>query len=76
MDRGLGRAPAHMDPGPRRATRGSVEAPRDAFERVFVGVWREVLGDVVASVHDDFFAVGGHSLNVTQVVARLGSLFG
>ena len=49
-------------------------APRTAVERRLAAIWREVLSippDVAVGVHDDFFAVGGHSLTATQLIARI-----
>ncbi|MEU8837259.1 amino acid adenylation domain-containing protein, partial [Streptomyces sp900116325] len=51
-------------------------APRSATEGAVAGIWCEVLGCARAGVFDDFFALGGHSLLVTQVVSRLESRLG
>jgi amino acid adenylation domain-containing protein len=45
--------------------------PRDAIEQLIADVWSEVLHVSEIGVHDNFFALGGHSLNATQVLARL-----
>ena len=45
--------------------------PRSPLERMMVEIWSEVLRVPRVSVHDDFFDLGGHSLLVAQVVARL-----
>ncbi len=50
-------------------------APRDVVEELIAGIWAEVLELERVSVHDDFFALGGHSLNATQVMARLFDVF-
>jgi hypothetical protein len=50
-------------------------APRNAVEELIAGVWAEVLDLERVSVHDDFFALGGHSLTATQVMARLFDVF-
>ena len=34
-------------------------------------IWSTVLGRVVVSAEEDFFALGGHSLLATQVLSRL-----
>ncbi|MBB4911084.1 non-ribosomal peptide synthetase [Actinophytocola algeriensis] len=55
-------------------TRTRVVAPRDDVERRLALLWRDVLhlGPAVdLSVHDDFFALGGHSLTATQLLARV-----
>jgi amino acid adenylation domain-containing protein len=49
-------------------------APRTELERRLATIWREVLhvpADVAIGVHDDFFALGGHSLTATQLIARI-----
>ncbi|HEU5132645.1 MAG TPA: non-ribosomal peptide synthetase, partial [Pyrinomonadaceae bacterium] len=50
-------------------------APRDAVEELIAGIWAEVLELERVSVNDDFFALGGHSLTATQVMARLFDVF-
>ncbi len=50
-------------------------APRTPTEEVLAGVCREVLGIGEIGVHDDFFVLGGNSLQVIQVLARVGKLF-
>lgn len=49
--------------------------PRTATERVLTDIWRAVLGVERLGVHDDFFDLGGHSLLVTRVMARVRSGF-
>ncbi|WP_437970202.1 amino acid adenylation domain-containing protein [Sorangium sp. So ce260] len=51
-------------------------APRTGLEQAIAEVWRAVLGVEHASVHDDFFAIGGHSLSATRVAARLRDVLG
>jgi len=51
-------------------------APRDAVEEALAAMWAEVLGVPRVGIHDDFFALGGHSLNATQVVSRIRKHFG
>ncbi|MGB3440032.1 MAG: amino acid adenylation domain-containing protein [Actinophytocola sp.] len=55
-------------------TRTRVVAPRNDVERRLTMLWRDVLSLGPAmdlSVHDDFFALGGHSLTATQLLARI-----
>jgi amino acid adenylation domain-containing protein len=55
-------------------TRTRVVAPRDDVERRLALLWRDVLNlgpTVELSVHDDFFALGGHSLTAMQLLARI-----
>ncbi len=52
----------------------TVVAPRTDAERRLAVIWREVLGippEVALGVHDDFFALGGHSLTATRLIARI-----
>jgi acyl carrier protein len=41
-----------------------------------VRIWEEVLRRSPVGVHDNFFDLGGHSLLVMQVVARVRTTFG
>jgi hypothetical protein len=50
-------------------------APTTDLERVIAEAWREVLGIAEIGVHDDFFALGGSSLQAGQVLARLTTSF-
>ena len=54
------------------------EAPATPTEELLAGIWSEVLGvePSIADAADDFFALGGHSLRVTQVLARVRETFG
>ncbi|MFD0387260.1 phosphopantetheine-binding protein [Tistrella bauzanensis] len=47
--------------------------PATDTEIALAALWAEVLGIDSASIHagDDFFALGGHSLRATQLVARI-----
>ncbi len=51
-------------------------APRTPAEELVAGVWAELLGLPAVGAEDDFFALGGHSLLVMQVVSRLRSRLG
>ena len=46
-------------------------APRDEEERVIAEIWQAALGVEPVGVHDDFFALGGHSLAAVQIGARM-----
>jgi acyl carrier protein len=50
-------------------------APRTPIEEKLVSIWTEVLAIDRVSVEDNFFALGGHSLMATQVIARVRSTF-
>lgn len=48
---------------------GSV-APRTPIEKQLAAIWAEFLGLDQVGVTDDFFALGGHSIMATQILAR------
>ncbi|HYT33362.1 MAG TPA: amino acid adenylation domain-containing protein, partial [Thermoanaerobaculia bacterium] len=50
-------------------------APRTPVEELLAGIWCQVLGLERVGIFDDFFDLGGHSLLVTQVVARVRATF-
>jgi thioesterase domain-containing protein len=51
-------------------------APRTASEGRLAQIWCEVLGLERVGIHDDFFAIGGHSLLALRVWARIKETFG
>ncbi|MFD4470062.1 non-ribosomal peptide synthase/polyketide synthase [Rhodococcus sp. NPDC058505] len=51
-------------------------APRTPAEEVVAAVYADVLGVGQVGLDDDFFELGGNSLNANQVVARIGAAFG
>jgi amino acid adenylation domain-containing protein len=52
------------------------EAPRTEAERKVAAVWAGVLGVERVGAHDRFFDLGGHSLLLVRVQARLQEAFG
>ena len=46
-------------------------APRNSTEELLAGIWAEVLKVKSIGAHDNFFALGGHSLLVIRVVAQV-----
>lgn len=46
-------------------------APESALERELAEVWAEVLGLERVGLRDNFFALGGDSLHMTQILSRL-----
>jgi amino acid adenylation domain-containing protein len=46
-------------------------APRTAAERYLAAIWREVLGAPSVGLRDNFFDLGGHSLLLFRVIARV-----
>ncbi len=49
------------------------EPPRSRTEAMVAMVWAEVLGRSNVGVHDNFFALGGHSLIAVRIISRLQS---
>jgi acyl carrier protein len=46
------------------------------MEILIADIWREILNVDSISIYDNFFDLGGHSLQVMQVVTRLESKIG
>ena len=53
-----------------------VVAPRTETERLIAPIWETVLGVAPIGVHDDFFAVGGHSLLAIRLAMRVSAELG
>jgi amino acid adenylation domain-containing protein len=49
----------------------SFVAPRDDVERRVAAMWQELLNVSPIGIHDDFFAMGGHSLLAAKLLARI-----
>ncbi|MDQ4070222.1 MAG: non-ribosomal peptide synthetase [Actinomycetota bacterium] len=56
--------------------RAEPAGPRNETEAVVASVWEAVLGVAHVGIHDDFFALGGHSLAAAQIAARLADALG
>ena len=52
------------------------EPPVGRMETVLAGIWEEVLPAPRVGRHDDFFALGGHSLSAVRMVTRVRQLLG
>jgi len=50
-------------------------APRNQIEEVLCGIWGHLLGVERVGIHDDFFALGGHSLLVAKLASRVRQAF-
>ncbi|MEK6424866.1 MAG: amino acid adenylation domain-containing protein, partial [Burkholderia gladioli] len=57
-------------------TQGRHVEPEGELERVLAEIWRDTLGLARVGRHDNFFAIGGHSLMAAQVAARAGERTG
>lgn len=73
VDRAALRDRATTAPGP---AGGPAAVPADDHQRLVLDVWTEVLGARPGSVHDDFFDLGGQSLQTIQVATRLTAALG
>ncbi|HEX3758844.1 MAG TPA: amino acid adenylation domain-containing protein, partial [Kofleriaceae bacterium] len=62
--------------GPAVAGQGAAVAPRTPTEQRIAAAYQEALAVPRLSVHDDFFALGGHSLLVAQMTAKLSRTLG
>ncbi len=51
-------------------------APRDALETKLCELWARVLGVERVGVHDNFFALGGHSLTAVKLMSAVRSELG
>jgi amino acid adenylation domain-containing protein/thioester reductase-like protein len=51
------------------------ESPRAPVDEILAGIWAKVLGLDQVGIHDDFFALGGHSLQAVQIVSEIQEVF-
>ena len=58
------------------ATDTEFVAVRNETEAAIAAIWAEALGLERVGVHDDFFALRGHSLLAIKVIARTGESLG
>ncbi|HEY4182360.1 MAG TPA: amino acid adenylation domain-containing protein [Kofleriaceae bacterium] len=63
-------------PAPELEKAAEFIAPRDAIETTIADVWSGVLGVDRVGLHDDFFALGGHSLSATRAAAAIRTRLG
>ncbi len=70
----LRKLPAPPAPGDGAGKTGGV--PRSSLERRIAEVWREILNVESVGIHDNFFDLGGHSLMLTKLHARLQEVLG
>jgi amino acid adenylation domain-containing protein len=54
----------------------TAEAPRTPSEQRLAAIWRELLGVASVSRHDSFFDLGGQSLLLMRMAARIRETFG
>ena len=63
-------------PAPRFAPTSGYVPPRTGRERDLLAVWQSVLGIDSVGVEDDFFEIGGDSLSVATLAAKISENFG
>ena len=56
---------------PRRQLDHDIVPPRSSIEQELVALWEDLLDCTGLGITDDFFALGGHSLLLTQLASRL-----
>lgn len=68
---GSGKVDRKSLPDPMAGSGVSYVEPRDDLEKKLVTIWKEVLGVERIGVNDNFFEIGGDSIKVIQVSARM-----
>ena len=63
-------------PDARKRSVAPADGPRDDIERDLVELWKEILLVENIGIHDDFFALGGHSLPALMLLYRVDGKFG
>ncbi len=58
-------------PGDDAYAKRGYEPPRTALEAAVADIWAEVLKRDRVGIHDNFFAIGGHSLGAVVVLSRI-----
>ncbi len=53
------------------AKSSSADTPATDMEKTLIAVWQDVLGNIPVSPQDDFFMLGGQSLQMIQIANRL-----
>ncbi|MFT9818492.1 amino acid adenylation domain-containing protein [Lysinibacillus sp. NPDC056185] len=62
------------DPNKEDQISNNYVAPRNKMEENLVEIWSEILGVKRIGINDNFFDLGGHSLNATILVGRIHKL--
>ena len=52
-----------------------LELPTNEIEATVAGIWSNVFGHENIGIHQQFYALGGHSLIAMQIVAKVRSFY-
>ncbi|SHM78912.1 amino acid adenylation domain-containing protein, partial [Duganella sacchari] len=63
-------------PAPQAGDAAGYTPPATATEEILAAIWAGLLKQDRVGTHDNFFALGGHSLLVTQLVSKIRTAFG
>jgi amino acid adenylation domain-containing protein len=58
------------------APHSTIRGARDIVEYELIQIWRDTLKTDAININDDFFDLGGHSLNAVQLVSKIYATFG
>ncbi|MBT1695436.1 amino acid adenylation domain-containing protein [Fulvivirgaceae bacterium PWU4] len=56
-------------------TRRQVTAPENETEKALLAVWKEILGDKEISTTDNFHQIGGNSLSIMRLIAKIYKVY-
>lgn len=65
----------HPHGKPSQEKQDKLAVPENAYQKKVAEIWAEVLGVSAVGIHDNFFAMGGHSLLAAQLISRLSESF-
>ena len=68
--------PALLNKSPGAHKKEAATPPTTESERQIAEIWKHVLGTDQVGIHDDFFALGGHSMLAVQVLATIRAQLG
>ncbi|MCP4277204.1 MAG: amino acid adenylation domain-containing protein [Gammaproteobacteria bacterium] len=58
-------------PAPEWQPQEGYESPRNTIEEALCNLWADTLGLKQVGIHDDFFALGGHSLLIMKLIRQI-----
>jgi len=66
---------AKVKPNGNREVKKAVVAYQNDLQKMILGVWKEVIPDVEIGIHDNYFDIGGNSINLVRVYSKLQPSF-